>query len=73
MVDITSSLNNKIYLGSIFCQNKPNNYLPIIKALPQTIILFLDEINKYTQNNNSEDFSTDNLITILTTLSQLFK
>jgi hypothetical protein len=73
MVDSTSTIDNKFYLGSIFCQNKPNNYLPIIKALPQSIILFLDEINKYSQTNNSGDFSTDNLIIILTILSQFFK
>jgi hypothetical protein len=73
MVDNTSTINNKIYLGLIFCQDKQNNYLPIIKALPQSIILFLDELNKYSQINNSENFSTDNLIIILTILSQFFK
>ena len=73
MVDSTSTINNKIYLGLIFCQDKQNNYLPIIKALPQSIILFLDELNKYSQINNSENFSTDNLIIILTILSQFFK
>ena len=72
MEECVSSFTNNSNLSRIFLKDNKHNYIPIIDASSQSIILFLDEISNYKNELSYHGNTTQNNVEdIINTLMQL--